>query len=70
MAYTHQEALEKKTSVISESKGYLKNDEVIITPFLQKDIDAFIEVWKRVKYTDDLCKSFSSDDQFSVQIVK
>lgn len=65
----HEEALLKKKEIIAESNGKLKDDNVIIAPYEMSEYDAFIEFYKREKYNDDLCKSFSSDGKFNVYLV-
>lgn len=68
----HEEALISKREQIANSNGAIDEDKVYIVPEIREDADAFLQFILRgvVKYSDNLCKEYSSNGKFSVWINK
>ncbi|SDI40181.1 hypothetical protein [Chryseobacterium jejuense] len=64
----HEEALILKRNKIAEGNGSVKENKVYIIPEISEEADVFLQLVLRnkVKYTDDLCKGYSSNGKFSV----
>jgi hypothetical protein len=67
---TYEEAIERKKQLLIEGNGSVKESEIMIAPNLESDLKNFLETFKRIKYTDELCKKFSSDNKYSVQLYR
>jgi hypothetical protein len=66
----HEDALIAKQNFIAEGNGRIKESRLYIIPELSEEGDAFLQLVlrRKIKYTDDLCKDYSSNGKFSVWI--
>lgn len=68
----YKEALENKREQIANSNGELTDEKVYIIPEIREEADAFLQFILRgaIKYSDDLCLKYSSNEKFKVWVVK
>jgi len=68
----YEEALQNKREHIAKSKEAINEEKVYIIPEIREEADAFLQFILRgaVKYSDELCISYSSNGKFSVWIAK
>jgi len=66
----YEEALINKRDQIASSDGSLNEENTFIVPEIREEADAFIQIIVRgiVKYSDPLCKDYSSNGKFTVWI--
>ncbi|MCL8537661.1 hypothetical protein M9991_12380 [Chryseobacterium gallinarum] len=64
----YQEALAEKQESEKEMAGGQPPLKIIIVPELTEDMKRFMESYNEDLYTDDLCKLYSSNDEYTVLI--
>lgn len=67
---TYEEAVQNKKDQIANSNGAISEETVYIIPEIREEADNFLQFILRgaIKYSDELCISYSSNGKFSVYI--